>query len=155
MWKRAIFRPTIGAMLLAASGIAAAQWVFVARQAIGRVEHMTQSSPAGAGGAGSAYDVATVIIEVAPDKVFDAVKSRLGRSTEVRLTKSDDARRSVEFTDGSRIGGIQVSALGDNVAQLLISTAQPGNMASPTSTLVERILEVCRELGVSCQKSGS
>jgi len=37
-----------------------AQWVFLARQAIGRVEQMQQSSAQAAGGGGAAYDVATV-----------------------------------------------------------------------------------------------
>ena len=75
---------------------------------------------------GAAYDVASVIIEVPPAKVFDTVKSMLGKNTEVRVTKTDEARRSVEFTDGRQIGGIQVSQLGDNLSQLMVSTAHPG-----------------------------
>ena len=55
-----------------ACGAAAAQWVFLARHAIGRVEQMQQSSPATTG-VGASYDVATVIVEVEPDKVFAAV----------------------------------------------------------------------------------
>lgn len=145
----------IGALLLGLSGVAVAQWVFLARQAIGRVEPMQQSSPQAAGGAGAAYDVASVIIEVPPAKVFDTVKSMLGKNTEVRVTKTDDARRSVEFTDGRQIGGIQVSPLGDSLPQLMLSTAHPGIATSPSSTIVERILNVCKELGVSCQRSGS
>ena len=99
--------------------------------------------------------MASVIIEVPPAKVFDTVKSMLGKNTEVRVTKTDDARRSVEFTDGRQIGGIQVSQLGDSLSQLMVSTAHPGIPTSTSSTIVERILNVCRELGVSCQRSGS
>jgi len=73
----------------------------------------------------------------------------------VRVTGTDDTRRSVEFTDGRQIGGIQVSVLGDSLAQLMVSTAHPGIPTSTTSTIVERILNVCRELGVSCQRAGS
>ena len=71
----------IGAVFLGLSGVAAAQWVFLARQAIGRVEQMQQSSPQAAGGAGASHDVASVINEVPPAKVFDAVKSMLGKNT--------------------------------------------------------------------------
>jgi hypothetical protein len=92
---------------------------------------------------------------VAPAKVFDTVKTMLGKNSEVKVTRSDDARRSVEFTDGRQIGGIQVTQLGDNLSQLMVSTAHPGIPASTTSTIVERILNVCKELGVSCQRSGS
>ncbi len=145
----------VGGLLLTASGLAAAQWVFLARQAIGRVEQMQQSSAQAAGGTGASYDVAAVIVEVPAAKVFDTVKSMLAKNTQVRVTKTDDARRSVEFTDGSQIGGIQVNVLGDSLAQMMVSTAHPGIPASATSTIVERILAVCRELGASCQRSGS
>lgn len=148
-------RLALGAVLLGLSGVAAAQWVFLARQAIGRVEQMQQSSTQAAGGSGAAYDVATVIIEVPQAKVFETVKSMLGKNTELRVTKTDEARRSVEFTDGRQIGGIQVSQLGDSLSQLIVSTAHPGITASTSSTIVERILGVCKELGVSCQRSGS
>ena len=148
-------RAGITVALLCASGLAAAKWVFLARHAIGRVEQMQQSSAQAAGGAGASYDVATVIVEVPAPKVFDTVKSLLAKNTEVRVTKTDDARRSVEFTDGRQIGGIQVNVLGDHLAQLMVSTAHPGMPASATSTIVERVLNVCRELGVVCQRSGS
>lgn len=148
----------IGTLLLTASGLAAAQWVFLARQAIGRVEQMqqssAQSSAQAAGGAGASYDVATVIVEVPAAKVFDTVKRLLAQNTQVQVTKTDDARRAVDFTDGRQIGGIQVNVLGDNLAQLMVSTAHPGVPASATSTIVERILAVCRELGASCQRAG-
>jgi hypothetical protein len=145
----------VGGTLLVLAGAAAAQWVFVARQAIGRIEQMQQSSAQAAGGAGASYDVATVIVEVPADKVFDTVRSMLAKNTGVKVTKTDDTRRSVEFTDGRQIGGIQVNLLGDGVSQMMVSTAHPGIATSTTSTIVDRILNVCRELGVSCQRSGS
>ena len=135
--------------LLGASGLAAAQWVFLARHAVGRIEQMQQSSQQAAGGAGASYDVAAVIVEVPAAKVFDTVKSMLAKNTQVQVTQTDEARRSVQ------IGGIQVNVLADNLAQLMVSTAHPGMPASTATTLVERILNVCRELGVSCQRAGS
>ena len=146
---------TIGGLLLTASGLAAAQWVFLARQAIGRVEQMQQASAQAAGGTGASYDVAAVIVEVPAQKVFDAVKSRLAKNTQLRVTSTDEARRAVQFTDGRQIGGIQVNVLGDSLAQMMVSTAHPGVPTSTTSTIVERILEVCRELGATCQRAGS
>jgi hypothetical protein len=153
--SRVVRNLCLSGVLLGLSGLAAAQWVFLARQAIGRVEQMQQSSPQAAGGTGASYDVAAVIVEVAPGKVFDTVKNLLGKNTELKVTRTDDARRSVEFTDGRQIGGIQVNTLGDNLAQLMVSSAHPGVPASTTSTIVDRILNVCKELGVSCQRSGS
>ena len=145
----------VGGAWLVASGLAAAQWVFLARHAVGRIEQMQQSSAPAADGSGASYDVATVIVEVPAQKVFDAVKSRLAKNTQLRVTSTDEARRAVQFTDGRQIGGIQVNVLGDNLAQLMVSTAHPGIAASTTSTIVERVLNVCRELGVSCRRAGS
>ena len=36
-----------------------------------------------------------------------------------------------------------------------VKSAHPGMPASTATTLVEHILNVCRELGVSCQRAGS
>ena len=138
-------------LLAGVCGSAEAQALFLARRAIGRIEQMSQTAPT----TGAAYDVATVIVEVSPDKVFDTIKRLLGRSTEVRVTRIDDVRRSIEFTDGVQIGGIQVSTLGDDLSQLIVSTAHPGVTTSTTSTLVTRILGVCRELNVVCQRADS
>lgn len=146
-----LLQTAMGGLLLVLSGVASAQWVMLARHAVGRVEQMQQSAPPTASGAGASYDVATVIVEVAPDKVFDTVQRLLGKNTAVKVTRTDAARRSVEFTDGRQIGGIQVNMLGDNLSQLLVSTAHPGITTSTTSTIVERILGVCRELTVTCQ----
>lgn len=71
------------------------------------------------------------------------------------MTGSDDARRSVEFTDGTQIGGIQVNPLNDELSQLLVSTAHPGITTSTTSKIVARIMDVCRELNVACHPGGS
>ncbi len=151
--RRSIRAAFVGGVLVMACGGAAAQWVFLARHAIGRVEQMQQSSPATTGGVGASYDVATVIVEVEPDKVFAAVLRRLNANPDVKVTHTDAAKRSVEFSDGRQIGGIQVSALGDKLSQLLVSTAHPGVPGSVASKLVDRILGVCKELGVSCERS--
>ncbi len=140
-----------GSVLLALASVADAQALFLARRAIGRIEQMSQSSPT----TGAAYDVATVIVEVTADKVFETVKRLLAQNTQLRVTRSDDARRSVEFTDGTQIGGIQVNPLNDNLSQMMVSTAHPGVATSTTSTIVSRILVMCRELNVVCEQGQS
>lgn len=145
----------ITSLLLALAGAAQAQALFVARKAIGRIEHMTQSSPPSAASTGASYDVATVIVDVAPDKVFDTAKRLLGESRELHVTRTDEAKHMIEFTDGTQIGGIQVNGLGDALTQLLISTAHPGVPSATTSTIVTRILTICRQLNVVCERSPS
>jgi hypothetical protein len=59
----------------------------------------------------------------------------------------------VEFNDGRQFGGIQVAMLGDGLSQLLISTAHPGIPTSTTSMIVERIIAVCGDVQVKCERS--
>ena len=92
---------------------------------------------------------------VTADKVFETVKRLLAQNTQVRVTRSDDARRSIEFTDGTQIGGIQVNPLNDKLSQMMVSTAHPGIATSTTSTIVARILAMCRELNVVCEQGQS
>lgn len=58
-------------VLLGASEVNA-QWVFVARKALGRIERMTQPPTSGV----PSYDVATVVIEGRAEKVYGTDRNR-------------------------------------------------------------------------------
>jgi hypothetical protein len=88
-----------------------------------------------AGGAGASCGVAKAIIETPPAQVFDIVKAMPGKNTEVRVARTGEARRLVEFTDGRQIGGIQVSQFGGNLVQPVVSSAHPDFAASTSSTI--------------------
>ena len=144
-------------LLLGFAASAQAQALFLARKAIGRVEQMTQSAPAGNASttSGASYDVATVIVEVAPDKVYAAAARLLGQNAALRITRSDPQRRAITFSKGTQIGGIQVSELGENLSQLLVSTAHSGTPEMNSAAIVAHILDVCRQLDVACQRPES
>lgn len=147
----------VACLLFGAAAGAQAQALFLARKAIGRVEQMTQSAPAdhATGNAGAAYEVATVIVEVAPERVFATAARLLGENSALRITRSDPAKRSITFSKGTQIGGIQVSELGDNLSQLLVSTAHSGTSEMNSSAIVAHVLDVCRQLDVVCQRPDS
>jgi hypothetical protein len=119
---QSFFRTTIiacGLAALFASSIAEAQWVMLARRAVGRVEQMSQQSsqPDGA-----SYSSAAVMIDAPADKVYAAVLRGLASNTRgVKVTSENAQTRLVEFTNGPQIAGIKVSSLGDDLTQLLIS----------------------------------
>lgn len=98
------------ATLLAAS-IAEAQWVLLARRAVGRVEQMSQQQENN----GASYDAAAVMLEAPADKVFAAVLRGLANRKDLRITKEDAGQGLVQFANGQQIAGIKVSALGDNL----------------------------------------
>ena len=140
-----------GLVALCASSLAEAQWVLLARRAIGRVEQMSQQSqqPGGA-----SYDSAAVMIEAPADKVYAAVMRGLSNNTKgVTITSQNASDRLVEFTNGQQIAGIKVSALGDNLTHLLISSAHSGSQPDAAALVLNSVLRVCTEMKVECSQA--
>ena len=137
-----------GICLLAISSVAEAQWVMLARRAVGRVEQMSQTSPKG----DIAFDTATVIVDVPAAKVFETVQRSIRTAQGITVTREDAGARRIEFTDGARNAGIQAISLGDNLTQLMVSSAHSVGPDKPTSQIVERIIAVCKQMGVECSR---
>ena len=138
----------LGIALVLWGDLAYAQWVFLARRAVGRIEQMSQTSPKG----DTAFDTATVIVDVPVDRVFETVQRSIRAAEGVTVTRDDPAARRVEFTDGKRNAGIQATSLGDNLTQLMVSSAHSVGPDSPTTQIVERIVAVCKQMGVECSR---
>lgn len=136
---------------LAASSLAEAQWVLLARRAIGRVEQMSQQSPQADG---ASYDSAAVMIEAPAEKVYAAVLRGLANNTHgVKITSENAQARLVEFTNGQQIAGIKVSALGDDLTHLLVSSAHRGNQPDAAGLVMNSVLRVCAEMKVECSRA--
>jgi hypothetical protein len=143
----------LGIAALLASSIAEAQWVMLARRAVGRVEQMSQTSPTGA-----TYDTAAVIIDVPADRVYATVKRMVlaaQGAQGITVTRTDDAKMSIEFSKGASIAGIQVASIGDGLTHMMISSAHSGTPNSPTTQIVGRVFVVCKELNVECTHAGA
>src|SRR5215475_4584078 len=142
---------TVGLAALLASSLAEAQWVLLARHAIGRVEQMSQQSqqPDGA-----SYDSAAVMIEAPVDKVYAAVVRGLANNLQgVKVTTENVTERLIQFTNGQQIAGIKVSALGDNLTHLLITSAHKGSQPDAAALVLNSVLRVCGELKVECSRA--
>jgi hypothetical protein len=139
-----------GVAVLLVSEIAQAQWVIVARRAIGRVEQMSQSQ----GNNGASYDSAAVMLEAPADKVWEAVLRGLRANTQgVTITKENPADHLVQFTNGTQIAGIKVSSLGDNLTHLLVSSAHTGDQPNASALVMTSVLRVCKEMNVECAQA--
>ncbi len=146
---------TLAAVL--ASGIAEAQWVLLARRAVGRIQSISQQSQDGA----TQFDTAAVIVDVPLDKVYATVKQSIqdAQAKEgIGINRTDDEHRTISFYRGPQAATISVASLGDNLTQLMVSSVRPGSpgtdasTASPTPLIVERILAVCARMNVECSK---
>ncbi len=116
-----------------------------ARAAKNRIERMTQKSDKGG------YDVATVILEASPARVYDKAIKTLRAHPEITITKDDSKKGKIQFQKDQQVAGLQILPVGDNLTQLVIAssigdTAQPGT----TSLVLDAVLCVCKEVKVQC-----
>jgi hypothetical protein len=139
-----------GLAALLASEIAAAQWVFLAKRAIGRVEQLSQQAQQP--GAPS-YDSAAVLLEVPTDKVYAAVLNGLRNAQGITITRQDAGASLVQFTNGQQIAGIKLSMLGDNLTHMLITSAHSGAQPDAAALVMNSVLRVCGEMKVECSRA--
>lgn len=132
------------------STTANAQWVMVARKVSGQVQQMSHKSANGNG-----YDVATVILEANADKVYSTALAGLKAHEGIKITKNDDKKRLIEFTNGVQDASLQATPLGDKLSQLLIASNLTDDQTSATSLVLQGVLKVCKEMNVNCTVGGS
>lgn len=146
--RKALLAATLFAATVLPLVPAEAQWVFVARKALGRIEHMRE----GSGSAGQpGYDFATVLLDAPADRVFATALEMARKNRTVHVTMQDPAQRRFQVVQGDRSATFNVVPFGDDVSQLLIAGhAGPGEDAT-TPRVVEAVLRVCRDMGKHCQ----
>jgi hypothetical protein len=129
-------------------GPADAQWVFVARKALGRIQHMREENqPGGRPG----YDFATVILDAPADKVFATALDMARKNPAVRVVMQDPGQRRFQVAEGDRTATLNVVPFSDEVSQLLIAGhAGPGE-ESTTSRVVQAVLRVCKQMNKHCE----
>lgn len=124
-----------------------AQWVFVARKALGRIHQMTEGPQNGRPG----YDFATVILDAPADKVFSTALEMARKNTAVRILMQDPGRRRLQIAEGDRTATLNVASFNDDVSQLMIAGhAGPGE-GSTSSLVVQAVLRVCKEMNKHCE----
>lgn len=136
--------------VIGATAVAEAQAaIFVARRVIGRVETMSQQAPQASG---ASYDSAAVMLEAPAQKVFATAVESLRRAKEqgISVTRVDDTEMLVQFSNGQQIAGMKVSALGDKLSHMLITSAHSGAQPNAAALVSEAVLRVCRSMQVTC-----
>ena len=135
-------------VLLLLSGVADAQMIFLGRKALGKVRQLTGEMK---GSQQPGYDVATVVLEARADKVYSTAVNVMQANKDWTITRKDDKSRSLEFSDGKRTAGVQVSSLDEQLSQLLIVSSVTSGKTDATSLVLNGVLRVCKEMGVHCQ----
>jgi hypothetical protein len=136
--------------LIGAAAPADAQWVLLARRALGRVEQVTQPPHEQQPG----YSVATVLLDARATKVFQTVQDHLRANPAVKEMQANPADKRVVFTDGTRTATITVTALDAKLTQLMIASAVAPGQEPATPMLLDGVLRVCAELHRHCTVAG-
>jgi hypothetical protein len=148
---RSLLRPCLVGIAIASLGVsslAEAQWILLGKRVIGRVEQMSQTQPNG-----PSYDSAVVMLDAPADKVYAAVVRGVSKAQGITITKNDPAQRLIQFTNGDQIAGIKVSALGDKLSHLLVSSAHSGAQPNAAVLVSDSVLRVCTEMKVVCSRA--
>ena len=124
---------------------AQAQWVMVARAVAGRVEQMSDRSKDGSG-----FDVATVVLEANADKVYQAAIQNISARSDLKITKKNEKKRLVQFSNGAQVASLQATPLGEKLTQLVIASNLTASQPDATSMVVQGVLKVCKEMNVEC-----
>ena len=144
------FAIAAGVALLAISSVAEAQWVMLARRAVGRVEQMSQQSPQSGG---ASYDSAAVMLDASANKVYTAVLRGLQNAQGLTITREVPTEGLVEFTNGQQVAGIKVSALSDELTHMMITSAHTGTQPNAAALVMNGVLRVCRDMNVECSQA--
>jgi hypothetical protein len=134
-------------LVLAPLAPAEAQWVFVARKAAQRIQHMAiDNEQAG----GPRREFVTVILEAPADRVFQTTLDTIRRNPNARLLMSDPVQRRLQVAEGDRIGTINVVVMNDEVSQLMIAGTSPANEPPAASRVIATVMRLCEEMKKQC-----
>jgi len=123
-----------------------AQWVFLARKVLGKVEHMQQSSQGGQ----PAVNVATVVLDAPAARVYAKAQELARANPAVKVLTDDATQRRLEVAEGNDRITLSVQTLSDKVSQLVIFGSAPPSPNSPTARTVAAVMRVCKELKKTC-----
>ena len=151
------FGRALGASLLALAGLlplsAEAQWVFVARHVMGRVQQVTQQQNAQDGQAAPqrATQVATVVLDAPAKRVYQVATNATNSNQKVTVVSNDPASMTIQLKEGAESATLNVTALNKNASQLMIVGSAPAGENPQTTRIVNAVLRLCGDLGKTCQ----
>lgn len=148
----------VGASLLILSGLfplaAEAQWIFVARHVIGRVQQVTQqASSADPGAPQRVTQVATVVLDAPAARVYKVATNATNSNQNVTVVSNDPVAMTINLKEADQSATLSVTALNKNLSQLMIVGTAPAGEDPQTTRIVNAVLRLCGDLGKTCQIS--
>jgi hypothetical protein len=127
-------------------GFAETPWVLLARRALGKVQELKQEN----NGAKPGFEIATVLLDAPAPRVYATALAMVRENKAVQIVAEDPAHYRLQLTQGARQGSLTVTALGDNLSQMLIAANVVAGQDSTTSRMADAVLRVCRQMRKQC-----
>jgi hypothetical protein len=125
-----------------------AQWAFAARHVIGRINQMTQDDSNG----NPAFQFATVIIDAPAIKVYSTAVNVVSQNQAITIVSQDSHNLKLKVSEGNKSTSLSVVPLSDRSSEIMISaTAAPQNQDLSTSSVVNSVLKICKQLNKVCK----
>jgi len=125
-----------------------AQWAFAARHVIGRINQMTQDDSNG----NPAFQFATVIIDAPAIKVYSTAVNVVSQNQAITIVSQDSHNLKLKVSEGNKSTSLSVVPLSDRSSEIMISaTAAPQNQDLSTSSVVDSVLKICKQLNKVCK----
>ncbi len=136
----------ITTIVLLAASVLEAQWVMVARKASQRIRNVRQTDAKGNG-----FDVATVLLEAPAEKVYEAALTRIRQRGDLKVTRTDAATLTVEFTNGTQSASMVATSVGPKATDLLVAVTVSSAPAGADWHVVDGVMKVCARMNVECR----
>jgi hypothetical protein len=155
-WNLSRVNRVLGASILVLAGAmpltAEAQWVFVARHVVGRVQQVTQQQDDSTTGAPQRVtQVATVVLDAPANRVYQVATNATSTNQQVTVVRNDPATMTINIKEGDQSATLSVTALNENQSQLMIVGSAPAGENPETTRIVNAALRLCGDLGKTCQ----
>lgn len=155
MFKTTKFFLSIMLISLLSASVCHGQAVFIARKALGAVQHVTSAVASSGSGAAQQQEVGSVLLAADANKVYTTALRVVQDSPKFHITARDDGNKKIDFTDGKRKAVLRVSQLQDNIAQILVSSVTTSGKNEDPAFIVNGILRVCKGMNVQCSPASN
>ena len=155
MLKTTKFILSIMLFTLLSAAVCNGQAVFLARKALGAVQHLTSSVTSSGSGAAQQQEVGSVLLEADANKVYATALRVVQENPKFKIVSRDDGNKKFDFTDGKREAVIRVGQLQDNIAQILVSSVTTSGKTEDPGFIVNGILRVCKEMNIQCSPASN
>jgi hypothetical protein len=99
----------------------------------------------------SKSDIATVILEAKPYKVYETIIDTLTTNKKFEITSRDNVKRFVEFTNQTYKVSMQVDSLERFLTQITVASMHSDNsQKQATDVAVSAIIRICKLVGIKC-----